>query len=316
MTSFKNAVYLAPLAGVSDAAFRLISRQHGADLCYTEMISANGLKYNNRNTEKMFYSFPDEKEKAVQFFGPDADTILYAVDYITRFDDISVIDINMGCPMPKIIKNHEGAFLMTVPDKACEIIKKVKQRTLLPVTAKIRRGFSPDDDNAVSFSKRLEDEGLDAVTVHGRYASQYYEGKADWDIIRQVKDALTIPVIGNGDIIDGKSAAAMFEYTGCDSVMIGRGALGNPFIFREVKAYLSGADHEPVSLEEKLQVLLKQAELACIEKGESVGMKQMRKHAIWYIHGMYNASKYKTRLSSVRKLDDLKNIINEISEDI
>lgn len=304
---FKNKVFLAPLAGVTDASFRLICREHGADMACTEMISANGIKYGNVKTKEMLFSFPGETEKGVQFFGPDAETLLYCVEFIKNTRDIAYVDINMGCPVSKIVKNGEGSSLMKDPLKAEKIVFALKKELKVPLTVKFRRGIDAGHENAVDFAKAIENGGADAITVHGRYASQFYEGVSDINTIAKVKRAVKIPVIGNGDVCDYKSAKRLLNETGCDSVMIGRASLGNPFVFDEIKAGFENREYIQPSTETKLKTLLKQAELCCIDKGEQIGIKQMRKHAAWYIKGMKYSSRFKDILLKINTLDELKN---------
>ena len=237
---FTNLAFLAPLAGVTDTAFRSICKDLGCGLVYTEMVSAKGLYYKNENTENLLFFSENEKPVAVQIFGSDPFIMAKAAEYFNDNKDVCIIDINMGCPAPKIIKNGDGSALMRDPELAGRIVREVKQASLKPVTVKFRKGFDENSVNAVDFAKVMEHAGADAITVHGRTRSQMYSGEADWDIIKSVKQAVSIPVIGNGDVFTAEAAVDIRNLTGCDAVMIGRGAMGNPWIFRQIMQMNNG----------------------------------------------------------------------------
>ena len=311
----KNKILLAPMAGVTDSAFRTVCRQYGADLVYTEMVSAKALSYQNKKTRKLLYIGDQEKPVGIQLFGSDPQTMAETAKAICEAyeGDIVLIDINMGCPAPKIVNNGEGCALMKDPRRVGEIVYAVKRAIHLPLTVKIRKGFNTAEPNAVEVAKICEENGADSVTVHGRTRDQYYSGKADYTIITEVKAALNIPVIGNGDIFCGLDAKRMFEKTGVDAVMVARGALGNPFIFRDILSVMNtGEPAVPVSAEERAQVLMAQAKAAVKQKGEKTAIVQMRKHAAWYIKGMPNAARLRERLVRIHSLNELDSVINGV----
>lgn len=313
----QGKVLLAPMAGVTDRAFRGICKAMGADLTYTEMVSAKALQFKNKKTKKLLDIGETETPAAVQLFGSEPDVMadMAAMVAETYGDDIFLIDINMGCPAPKIVNNGEGSALMKKPALAAEMVRKIKNRVSLPVTVKIRKGFTKDDVNAVDFAKRCADSGADMVTVHGRTRDQYYSGKADLQVIADVKKALDIPVVGNGDIFSAEDAKRMFEQTGVDAVMVARGALGNPFLFREIQGYLkTGEILAKPSITERMDTLMEQAEEAVQLKGERTAIVQMRKHAAWYIKGIQNASVFREALVRINTLNELNEIILQIKQ--
>lgn len=304
---FRGAVALAPMAGAADSAFRQISMEMGASFCVSEMISAKALCLGDKNTSHLLRHTDIEKPFGIQLFGYDIQDFKKAACLIERDFTPDFIDINMGCPAPKITGSGAGAALMKTPDKAADIIRAVKDSVSLPVTAKIRSGFSEKTKNAVCFSKMLEAAGVDAIIIHGRSRERMYSPPVDLQIIKDVTAAVSVPVIGNGDIRSCSDVKDMLCATSCAGVMIGRAALGNPFIFAEIKAKLSEKDYCVLELTEQLQVLRRQIETAAAEKGEYSALREARKHAAWYIKGFRGASslRYKAgQLETMRDLDD------------
>ena len=284
----ENPYILAPMAGVTDLPFRLLCKEQGAGLLCMEMVSAKAIQYNNKNTKALLEIHPEELPVSLQLFGSDPDVISEIAKRIEELP-FSILDINMGCPVPKIVKNGEGSALMKNPKLVYEIVRKTARAIQKPVTVKIRKGFDDTCINAVEIAKIIEDAGGKAVAVHGRTREQYYSGKADWDIIRQVKEAVSIPVIGNGDVVSGESAIAIQKETGCDGVMIGRGAQGNPWIFSELLEYeRTGKMPLRPSVEAIKKMMIRHAQLQMQYKGEYLGIREMRKHVSWYTSGLPN----------------------------
>ena len=303
-------ILLAPMAGVTDLAFRLICREFGADMAYTEMISAKALCFGDKKTKTLLNFSGEASPRAVQLFGSEPETVANAALMVEN--NFDVIDINMGCPAPKITGNGEGSALLKNLSLAGKIIEKTALTATKPVTVKIRRGYTPMHDVAVEAARIAENCGAAAIAVHGRFTSEMFSGKACLDAIAGVKNAVKIPVIGNGDIFSADDAVNMFDKTGCDAVMIGRGALGNPFIFREIKAKLSGLAAEPPSVEERIKTAIRNVELAVKLKGEHIGILESRKTASWYLKGIYGAAELKRRINSAETLPEMTEILSDL----
>lgn len=313
--SFKPGIpfVLAPLAGISDAPMRRICSDFGAALTYTEMISGKGLMYGDKNTGKLLHTYEDEGPVAVQIFGSDPDVISFAADKLAG-ERFAVFDINMGCPVPKVVKNGEGSALLKNPELAGRIVEAAVAAAGKPVTAKIRIGWNETSINAVEMAKVLEQAGASAVAVHGRTREQFYQGQADWSVIRSVKEAVRIPVIGNGDVFTADDALKMMDETGCDMVMIARGALGNPWIFRELKAAWEGRElPPPATKEEKADVLLKHFRDLLELKGEYAAVREMRKFIGWYIKGLPGAAGFRREVNQIVKAEELEERIRSLA---
>ncbi len=306
-----NNIILAPMAGVTDLPFRLLCKEQGAGLVCTEMVSAKAISFHNKNTEALLTTSPKERPVSLQLFGSDPDIISEMAAYIEErpFD---ILDINMGCPVPKVAGNGEGSALMQNPRLVGEIISKTVKAIKKPVTVKIRKGFTEQNVNAVEIARIAEASGASAIAVHGRTREQYYSGRADWDIIRQVKEAVRIPVIGNGDIDSPQQAAAMLEETGCDGIMIGRGARGNPWLFGEIRAYLESGELLPrPSKEEVRNMMLRHARMQIEYKGDYIGIREMRKHISWYTTGYPGSAKLRGAINLVETYEELEELLNE-----
>lgn len=308
-------VLMAPLAGVTDRTYRGILTSLGADLTYTEMVSAKALHYANENTRALLRLADNQTEIAVQLFGDDPAILAEIAASFEDHPEIVLIDINMGCPAPKIVKNGEGAALMLDPGKAQAIIRAVKQRTTKPVTCKFRRGFALGQETALDFAKAMEAAGADLVTVHGRFRDQFYTGASDRAVIRRIKAALSIPVIGNGDIFSSQDALDLLGDTGCDGIMVARGALGNPYIFREIKASLAGESYTPPSPSDRIDLALVHFRGAVADMGEYTGVREMRKHMGWYLKGLHGAAHYRDRINHAETPAEVLAILEELRGD-
>ncbi len=307
----ENNLILAPMAGVTDLPFRLLCKEQGAALCCMEMVSAKGIYYNNRNTESLLTVDERERPVSLQLFGSDPD-IMAAMAARIEHRNFDLLDINMGCPVPKVVNNGDGSALMKNPVLAGEIIEKMVKAVNKPVTVKIRKGFDDEHVNAVEMAHIAQESGAAAVAVHGRTREQYYSGKADWSIIADVKSKVSIPVIGNGDILDAKDVIAMSQQTGCDGFMIGRGAQGNPWIFHQILHYFeTGEIIGKPPLAEMIDTMLRHARLQIEFKGEYLGIREMRKHAAWYTAGYRGASKLRGRINDVESYDELKALFDD-----
>ena len=296
--TLENNMILAPMAGITDLPFRMLAKKQGPGLVVTEMISSKAIFYGDEKTKKLMKVSEKERPVAVQIFGSDVQTMRFAAKEVSKFADI--IDINMGCPAPKVVKNGDGSKLLLNLKLAEEIVKAVVEEASVPVTVKIRKGWDQDHIVAVEAARAIERAGASAITIHGRTRDEFYSGKADWDCIRQVKETVSIPVIGNGDITDAITAEEMFRKTGVDGIMIGRAAMGNPWIFREISTYLqTGKKAEPISLEEKLAVILEHIEKEVEEKGEQIAIKEMRKHIAWYSKNLKESTKLREKINQM-----------------
>lgn len=309
--TLENNVILAPMAGVTDLPYRVLCREQGAGMVCMEMVSAKAILYKNKNTKELLKVDPAERPVSLQLFGSDPE-ILSSIAAELEDGPYDVFDVNMGCPVPKIVKNGEGSALMKNPKLVEEILTAMVKRLKKPVTVKIRKGFDDGAVNAVEIAKIAEGCGVAAVAVHGRTREQYYSGKADWDIIRQVKEAVKIPVIGNGDVFTPQDAKRLVEETGCDGIMVARGAKGNPWIFREITEYLdTGRICERPSKEELKAMILRHGQMMLEFKGEMAGMREMRKHVAWYTAGYPNSAALRNDINTVSTLEELTALIGE-----
>lgn len=313
---FKYPVFLAPMAGVTDTAYCVLAHELGCELVYSEMVSDQGINYRNERTLEMLKTVPEQRPLAMQLFSADPERMYKAVEYVAALNCCEIIDINMGCPAPKIVRNNEGSALMKDPSLAYEIMCAAKEAAKdTPVTVKMRKGWDDAHVNVVEMAQLAEKAKLDAIAVHGRTREQFYAGHADWDIIRTVKENVGIPVIANGDVRNCDDLRRIMEKTNCDGAMIGRGAQGNPWIFRRFKNFLAtGEDSGAPTLEERKEVIIRHLDMLLKWKGEYIGPREMRKHATWYTHGMYGSARLREAFNKATSREDFIAILATMEE--
>ncbi|CAK7040724.1 tRNA dihydrouridine synthase DusB [Tissierella sp.] len=308
----ENNVFLAPMAGVTDLAFRILCKEMGAGLVVSEMVSSKGIYYKDPGTKTLLQVNPKERPIAIQIFGSDPEIMANIVEeYLNPREDIDIIDINMGCPAPKIVKNGDGSALMKDIILARKILREVVKVSNKPVTLKIRMGWDHDNINGVDLAKIAEEEGISALTVHARTRDMFYSGEADWNFIKKVKESVTIPVIGNGDIFEPEDGVRMFEFTNCDAIAIGRGSQGNPWIFKRIINLMTGKEDILPSPEEIVRMCIKHLNLVCSIKGEGVGVREMRKHTAWYLKGLRNSNEVKNLIYTIDNKEEMERILLE-----
>lgn len=311
-----NPIVLAPMAGISNSAFRLIAKEMGVGLVVAEMVSDKAIYYGSQKTIDMLYMEESERPISQQIFGSDKESFVYAAKYIYEHMHPDIIDINMGCPVPKVATRAQaGSALLKNPEKVKEIVQAVKKSVPVPITVKIRSGWDSSSINAVEIAKICEEAGASAITVHGRTRSQGYTGKADWNIVKQVKESVSIPVIGNGDIVSKEDAKRRMEETGCDAIMIGRGVLGNPWLIKECVDYLRGKETKEVTLEDKKNMMIKHLEYLCKFKEEKVALLEMRSHAIWYLKGMKHTKEFKQKFMQAKTKKEFLKLVEELGNE-
>ena len=310
-TFYNNKIFLAPMAGVTDLAFRTVCKEYGADLVVSEMVSSRGLHYKDKKTNELLKTNSIEEPLIVQLFGNEPDVMAESAKILEDMG-VKYLDINMGCPAPKIVKNGDGCALMRDEALASKISEAVVKAVNIPVSVKFRAGWDKDSINAVSFAKTMENAGVSCVTVHGRTKDQFYSGNADYEIIKNVREAVKIPVVANGDVTDSKTAEDILQKTGCSSIMIGRGSLGNPFVFKEIKAHFEGNTITTIPSSEKKKALLRHLELMEEYKDERIGVPEMRKHFAWYLKGIPHSGKLKISAFAAKTYKEMKNLANQI----
>ena len=309
-----NRVFLSPMAGVTDLPFRLICKEQDCGMLYTEMVNAKALCYDDQNTKKMLKIEEEEHPVAIQIFGSDPEYMGGAAKILNSYPN-EILDINMGCPAPKVVKNGDGSALLKNPELAAKVLKAVVGNSEKPVTLKIRKGWDDTCINAVEIAKIAEDCGISAIAIHGRTREQYYSGKADWDIIRQVKENVSIPVIGNGDVFEVEDAINMLNQTNCDAIMIGRGAQGNPWIFKRINHYMQTGEILPEPTLEEKNTAKKHLKLAVEEHGEYVAVREMRKHIAWYLKGLRNSARVRDEINKIESYEEVVNKLESYMQD-
>jgi nifR3 family TIM-barrel protein len=310
---FSVPVFLAPMAGVTDIPYRILAREMGCTLVYSEMVSDKGINYRNKHTIEMLRTEAAERPIAMQIFGEEPESVAEAAKYIESLGCADIIDFNMGCPAPKIIRNHEGAALMRTPQQAYEVLCALREAVKLPVTVKMRKGWDDAHVNVIEMAKLAEKAGMDAIAVHGRTREAYYSGRADWDIITRVRQAVNIPVIANGDIRTCADLRQVLVQTGCDGVMIGRAAQGNPWIFRRFTKFLqTGVELPEPTIEERAEVILRHLDMLIRYKGDYIGPREMRKHATWYTKGLRHGAELRGCFNTAEKREDFVVILQKM----
>ncbi len=307
----ENNILLAPMAGITDLPFRMICKKYGAGLVCTEMASSKAIYYNDAKTRKIIEIDGEKRPIQAQIFGSDIESLKVAAEYVSEFADI--LDINMGCPAPKVVKNGDGSKLLLDLEKIEEIVTEVVKSSKVPVSVKIRKGWNEESVVAKEAAKIIEKAGASMITIHGRTRSEFFSGKVDLDIIKEVKESVKIPVIGNGDIVDEETALKMFEYTGVDGIMIGRGAIGNPWLFEKIIYFLKNGEKLPeMPIEEKLKTIIEHIELEVEHKGEKVGIQELRKHMAYYVRNINDASRIRAKINTINEKDELINYLNKV----
>lgn len=310
----ENNILLAPMAGITNLPFRLICEKFNPGLVCTEMVSSKGLLYNDKKTEKLLNMKNEKRPVAVQIFGNDIEAMVYSAKKVSKIANL--IDINMGCPAPKVVKNGDGSKLMLDIELSRKIIQAVVENSSVPVTVKIRKGWDKEHINCIEFAKMAEQAGACAITIHGRTRDEFYSGTADWEIIKKLKQEVSIPVIGNGDIKSPQDALKMFEYAGVDGIMIGRAAIGNPWIFMQIQEYLKNGKMIEISNEKRLKIILEHINLQVEELGENTGIKEMRKHMTYYIKGLKDSSAIRQKINTIETKNELVECITEYFKNI